>query len=184
MPDLPSQNLRDYVELVDLARHRRQSFQRQVSTSVYHTDDGVLVVAVLNDTFHDMRMAILVDPEKREIADIRAVMLRYPFSICPESTESYKRLIGLKLFEPGTMKRIHETIPRREGCTHLYHVLESCLRALFVGGRTGKPRDSVYDRMMDLPAEERRARVMEHPLLKGTCLSFSRPVADPSGAKD
>ena len=81
-----------------------------------------------------------------EIADIRAIMLRYPFNVCPEAPESYRRLIGLKLFEPGTMKKIHQLIPRSDGCTHLYHVLESCLRALFISGRGGKPSLQEYRR--------------------------------------
>jgi hypothetical protein len=68
-------------------------------------------------------------------------------------------------------------IPRSDGCTHLYHVLESCLRALFIGGRGGKPSDSVYERpaTSTLTLEQRRQRVMQIPILKGTCISFSKP---------
>lgn len=166
-----------YTQLLDLVRHHKQSFQRQVTTAVYHLDNRVLVVATLSDTFHDMRMAILVNSNTQEIADIRAVMLRYPFTVCPEAPEAYRRLIGLKIYEPGTMNKIHEIIPRRDGCTHLYHVLESCLRALFITGRGGKPSDSVYEtRNLDnVTLEERRQRVMQIPLLKGTCISFSKP---------
>ncbi|GEM_PF-1876597 len=170
-----------YAALIDLARHQRQSFQRQVTTSVYHLEGRrVLVRGLLQDTYHDMRMALLVDTAKAEIADIEAVMLRYPFTICPEALDSYRRLIGLKLFQPGTMRRIHELIPRRDGCTHLYHVLESCLRALFIGGRGGRPSDSVYETLQKAGPEERRLRAMENPFLKGTCLSFSRPPLSPA----
>lgn len=172
------QNLTRYTELVDMARHEKQSFARQISTSIYQVEKGILVTAILQDTWHDMRMAILVDPEKREIADIEAAMLRYPFHVCPEAPESYRRLKGLKLFEPGTLKRIHEIIPRREGCTHLYFVLEACLRALFIGGaRSGRKEDSVYERAEweKLTNEQRRQKNMENPMLGGSCISFSQP---------
>ena len=171
-------NTESYAELVKRARHTRQSFQRQVTTAVYHLDEGVLVTAILQDTYHDMRMAILVDPKKLEIADIQAVMLRYPFTICPEAPDAYHSLRGLKLFAPGTMKRIHQLVPRRDGCTHLYHVMESCLRALFIGGRGGKPSDSVYAQIQDMTPEQRRQRAMQNPFLKNTCLSFSKPPID------
>ncbi len=171
------QNLENYTSLVDLARHNKQVFARQISTAVHHLDEvRTLVVAILQDTYHDMRMAILVDTEKREIADIRAVMLRYPFTVCPEAPEAYRRLIGLKLFEPGTLKRIHALIPRSDGCTHLYAVLDACLRALFIGGRGGKKSDSVYEREWSkLTMEQRRAVNMRLPMLKGTCVSFTKP---------
>lgn len=172
-----SDQLAPYTELLDLVRHHKQSFQRQVTTAVYHIDHRMLAVATLQDTYHDMRMAVLVNSISQQIEDIRAVMLRYPFNVCPEAPESYRRLIGLRVYDPGTMKKIHEMIPRRDGCTHLYHVLESCLRALFIGGRGGKPSDSVYERPeLDVASlEKRRQRVMQVPMLKGTCISFSKP---------
>lgn len=172
-----------YTDLIALARHERQSFQRQVTTAVYHLPEGILATAILQDTYHDMRMAILVDPVKREIADIQAVMLRYPFNICPEAPKSYRQLIGLKLFEPGTMKRIHQIVPRREGCTHLYHVLESCIRALFIGGRSGRKDDNVYEQQREkLTPEQRRLRAMAQPALQGSCISFSTPPVKDSPA--
>ncbi|MBI1783999.1 DUF2889 domain-containing protein [Candidatus Sumerlaeota bacterium] len=180
MNNSSEETLSRYTDLVDLARHCKQSFARQISTAVHHVEKGILVVAILQDTYHDMRMAILVDPDKREIADIQAVMLRYPFYTCPEAPESYRRLIGLKLFEPGTLKRIHELIPRHDGCTHLYAVLENSLRALFIGGgRSGRKNESVYEQeeieWSKLTPEQRRVRNMMHPMLRGTCLSFSKP---------
>lgn len=168
-----------YSELLDLARHNKQVFQRQLSTSVFHTSKGILAAAVLTDTYHDMRMAILVDPDKREIADICAVMLRYPFTTCPEAPDVYRRLIGLKMFEAGTLKRIHELIPRREGCSHLYAVLDACLRALFIGGGRRGQKDSVYEqRWSELSFEQRRAINMMNPMLKGSCHSFSKPPSE------
>lgn len=173
-----AEHLDSYTALIDLVRHHRQSFQRQVTTSVYHLEDKVLVVATLQDTYHDMRMAILVDTGTQTIADIQPVMLRYPFMTCPETPEAYRRLIGLKLYEPGTMQRIHKLIPRRDGCTHLYHVLESCIRALFIGGRGGKKSDSVYEETdRKMTREERRLKGMKNPMLAGSCLSFSKPAS-------
>lgn len=176
-----TQDLTRYSELVDMARHEKQSFARQISTSVYQVKQGTLVTAILQDTWHDMRMAILVDPQKREIAAIEAAMLRYPFHVCPEAPEAYRRLVGLKLFESGTLKRIHELIPRRDGCTHLYFVLEACLRALFIGGaRSGRKEDSVYDRAEweKLSNEQRRRKNMENPMLRGSCISFAQAARD------
>src|SRR5262245_58202423 len=88
-----SEQLHPYTELLDLVRHHKQSFQRQVTTAVYHIDHRLLAVATLQDTYHDMRMAILVNSVSQEIEDIRAVILRFPFNVCPEAPESYRRLI-------------------------------------------------------------------------------------------
>lgn len=176
MESAETNSIGSYTDLIDLARHCRQSFQRQVTTAVYHIESGVLATAILQDTYHDMRMAILVDPKTHEIRDIRAVMLRYPFNVCPEAPAIYRGLIGLKLYQPGTMKRIHELIPRRDGCTHLYHILESCIRALFIGGRQEKTTDNVYEQQIaKLSPEMRRRHAMAQPMLKGTCISFSTP---------
>ncbi|MCA9413267.1 MAG: hypothetical protein KC944_18785, partial [Candidatus Omnitrophica bacterium] len=65
---------RSVAELKKLALNQRQTFHRTVATEVYLTDEGALVVAKLQDNYHDMEMAVLVDRESYVIKDIDAVM--------------------------------------------------------------------------------------------------------------
>ncbi|MCB9770534.1 MAG: DUF2889 domain-containing protein [Candidatus Omnitrophica bacterium] len=159
---------RSVAELKKLALNQRQTFHRTVATEVYLTDEGALVVAKLHDNYHDMEMAVLVDRESYVIKDIDAVMNRYPFETCVFSWMSYKRLIGLKLMGGGVLHKVHEMIPRTDGCTHLYTALEACLRALFIGAGY----EDLKSGAQKAARKEHQDMLRQHPLTKDTCVSF------------
>ncbi len=170
---------RSVAELKKLALNQRQTFHRTVATEVYLTEEGALVVAKLHDNYHDMEMAVLVDRDTYVVKDISAVMHRYPFDTCVFSWNSYKRLIGLKLMGGGVLHKIHNMIPRVDGCTHLYVALEACLRALFIG--------SGYEDLKSNANEEDHKRhqnmLRQHPLTKDTCVSFRNDEKFPEEAE-
>jgi hypothetical protein len=159
---------RTVEELRRLALFHKQTFHRTVSTEVYLTGEGALSVCKLLDNYHDMEMAMLVDRTTYEILDIAAIMHRHPFDSCVASFQSYKRLIGLRIMGGGVLHKVHQLIPREDGCTHLYTALEACLRALFIGAG--------YEEMGDLTQARTRNEEQEilrqHPLTKDTCVSF------------
>lgn len=159
---------RTVAELKKLALFEKQTFHRTVSTEVYLTSEGALVVAKLHDNYHDMEMAVLVDRETYVIKDISAVMNRYPFDTCVFSWNSYKRLIGLRLMGGGVLHRIHEMIPRVDGCSHLYTALEACLRALFIGAGYEDLKSSSRKEAQN----EHQDMLRQHPLTRDTCVSF------------
>jgi hypothetical protein len=159
---------RSVAELRNLALFQKQTFRRSVTSEVYRTEEGTLSLCRLLDNYHDMEMAVLVDRGTFEIIDIAAKMYRYPFESCVLSWDSYKRLVGLRIMGGGVLHKVHQLIPRVDGCSHLYAALEACLRALFIG--------SGYD---DIENEEKfktRAEIQDYlrqmPLTKNTCVSF------------
>jgi len=159
---------RSVADLKKLALFQRQTFHRVVSTEVYLTEEGALSICKLHDNYHDMETAMLVDRGTYEIKDIATVMNRYPFESCVYSWDSYKRLIGLKVMGGGVLHKVHELIPRVDGCSHLYTALEACLRALFIGAG--------YEEMQRNPSfqtrSERQDFLRQLPLTKDTCVSF------------
>jgi len=159
---------RNVAELRELALYQKQTFQRTVTTEVYLTDEGALSVCKLLDNYHDMEMAVLVDRKSYEIKDIAATMNRHPFEDCVSSFDSYKRLVGIRVMGGGVMHRIHQLIPRVDGCSHLYTALEACLRALFIGAGYEEIEDMAKTR----ERKERQIFLRKFPLTKDTCVSF------------
>jgi hypothetical protein len=159
---------RTVAELRSLALFHRQTFHRNVSSEVYLTDEGALAVCKLVDNYHDMELAMLVDRDTYAIKDIAATMNRYPFESCVLSFESYKRLIGLKVLGGGVLHKVHQLIPRVDGCSHLYTALEACLRALFIGAGY----EEVMDRGPKRPRPEQQEFLKQLPLTRDTCVSF------------
>jgi hypothetical protein len=159
---------RTVAELKKLALFQRQTFNRIVTTEVYTTEEGALSICKLHDNYHDMELAVLVDIETYVIKDVAVHMNRHPFESCVESYLSYKRLIGLKVMGGGVLHKIHELIPRVDGCTHLYTALEASLRALFIGSGYEELRDKTVIRTRI----ENQEYLKQLPLTRDTCVSF------------
>jgi hypothetical protein len=159
---------RTVAELKQLALFEKQSFHRIVTTEVYQTLEGALSICKLHDNYHDMELALLVDPKTYIIKDIDVVMNRHPFESCVQSFSSYKRLIGLRVMGGGVLHKIHQLIPRVDGCTHMYTALEASLRALFIGaGYEGlRGRTTLTSR------SDHQEQLRVHPLTRETCVSF------------
>ena len=159
---------RSVAQLRSLALFQRQSFHRNVSSEVYLTEEGALAVCKLVDNYHDMEMAMLVDRDSYEIKDIAATMNRYPFESCVLSFDSYKRLIGLRVLGGGVLHKVHQLIPRVDGCSHLYTALEACLRALFIGAGY----EEIMEKGRSRPQSEKQEYLRHLPLTRDTCVSF------------
>lgn len=159
---------RSVAELRSLALFHRKTFHRNVSTEVYLTEEGALAVCKLVDNYHDMELAMLVDPVSYEVKDIAATMHRYPFETCVLSFESYKRLIGLKIMGGGVLHKVHQLIPRVDGCSHLYTALEACLRGLFIGAGY----EEVLEKGRTRSRSEQQVYLKQLPLTRDTCVSF------------
>jgi hypothetical protein len=159
---------RTVAELRELALYQKQTFHRTVSTEVFVAGEDALSICRLYDTYHDMELAVLVDKETYVIKDIDVVMHRHPFASCPFAYPSYKRLVGLRVMGGGVLHKIHELIPRMDGCTHLYTALEASLRALFIGAGY----EDLKDRTPPEAREGRQDFLRQLPLTKDTCVSF------------
>jgi hypothetical protein len=159
---------RNIDDLKKLALFKRQTFHRTVATEVYQTDEGALSLAKLHDNYHDMELALLVDPKTRKVVDVAARMNRYPFETCVHALDTYRRLVGLDLTMGGILHRVHQLIPRADGCTHLYTMLEACLRALFIGAGY----EELKGRTTSDSRSDSQERLREHPMTRDTCVSF------------
>ncbi len=159
---------RSVAELKSLSLFEQQTFHRTVSTEVYLTQEGALSICKLHDNYHDMELAVLVDQETYVIKDIAVTMNRHPFETCPESHESYKRLIGLRVMGGGVLHMIHQLIPRVDGCTHLYTALEASLRALFIGAGY----EEIRGRANLVTRAEHQEILRQMIYTRDTCVSF------------
>jgi len=161
----------DFRELTALAKHQTQTFGRIVKCETYALSDGVLAISRMHDDFHDISLAMLFD-RSYTVVDLAVNMERIPFPQCEVIPPiSVKKIVGLALYEKGVMRKVKERIPRREGCTHIYEIIESTLRAVFVGSYN--VIGAKFEGALDLDLEEERQYWMSTPILKDTCYSFS-----------
>ncbi|RMG60482.1 MAG: DUF2889 domain-containing protein [Deltaproteobacteria bacterium] len=162
----------DFQELTSLAKHRKQTFGRIVKCEMYRVDGGFLAITRMHDDFHDIALALLLD-ESYEVKDAAVSMERIPFPQCEEKPpETVKRLVGLRVYERGVLKKVRQLIPRVEGCTHLFEMIESTFRAVFSGSYN--VIGASFEGALDLTLEEERQLWMSTPILADTCYSFSR----------
>ena len=75
----------------------------------------------VGEPLHEMLLRVTVD-ESFVIRDIIAVTDNSPFEMCPDITESYKSVIGIRM-GPGWRKAIRTKVGGVHGCTHLTELL-------------------------------------------------------------
>ena len=163
----------DYEAITSLAKHHKQVFGRLVSCEMYMLEDGKkLALSRMHDDYHDMNLAILLDDSFR-IVEIGGMMGRIPYPCCEKKPmEMLGSLKGVGVLERGGLKKVKERIPRNLGCTHVYEMIESTFRAIFVGSY------SIYNQkwegVLDLDLEENRQLGLQSPALTDTCYAFNR----------
>jgi hypothetical protein len=168
----------NYEEITAQAKHHKQVFARLVSCEMYMLEDGKkLALSRMHDDYHDMNLAILLDDAFR-IVEIGGKMERIPYPCCEKKPmEMLASLKGVGVLERGGLKKVKERIPRNMGCTHVYEMIESTFRAIFVGSY------SIYNQkwegVLDLDLEENRQLGLKSPALTDTCYAFNRESADP-----
>lgn len=106
------------------------------------------------EALHDMWLRLTLDREFY-IRDIAASTDRAPFKVCPEITENYKRLIGLRI-KPGWNRQLKALIGNIEGCTHLTELLGPLATTAFQtlyphrrGEKKPKPGDTERPRILN-----------------------------------
>ena len=167
----------DYEAITSLAKHHKQVFGRLVSCEMYMLEDGKkLALSRMHDDYHDMNLAILLDDSFR-IVEIGGMMGRIPYPCCEKKPmEMLGSLKGVGVLERGGLKKVKERIPRNLGCTHVYEMIESTFRAIFVGSY------SIYNQkwegVLDLDLEENRQLGLQSPALTDTCYAFNRESKD------
>jgi hypothetical protein len=168
---------RDYEAIKGLAKHHKQVFGRIVKCEMYKLDEGkILALTRMHDDYHDLNLALLLDDAYR-IVEIAGKMDRIPYPCCEEKPlEMLSGLAGISVLERGGLKKVKERIPRNVGCTHVYEMLESTFRAIFVGSYSIV--DQQWNGVLSLDLEENRQMGLRSPILADTCYAFNRASAD------
>ncbi|MBI5418513.1 MAG: DUF2889 domain-containing protein [Deltaproteobacteria bacterium] len=167
----------DYEAIKGLAKHHKQVFGRIVKCEMYKLEEGkMLAISRMHDDYHDMNLAILLD-DKYRIEEIGGKMDRIPYPCCEKKPlEMLGALKGIGVLERGGLKKVKDVIPRNMGCTHVYEMIESTFRAIFVGSY------SIYGQkwegVLALELEENRQLGLQSPVLANTCYAFNLESVD------
>lgn len=167
----------DYEGIKNLAKHHKQVFGRIVKCEMYKLEgEKILALTRMHDDYHDMNLAILLDGSYR-IEKIAGKMDRIPYPCCEEKPLAMlSELVGIAVLERGGLKKVKERIPRNAGCTHVYEMIESTFRSVFVGSYGIV--DQNWNGVLSLDLEEHRQLSMRSPILADTCHAFHRASAD------
>jgi hypothetical protein len=167
----------DYEAIKNLAKHHKQVFGRIVKCEMYKLEgEKILALARMHDDYHDMNLALLLDSSYR-IEKIAGKMDRIPYPCCEEKPLAMlSELVGIAVLERGGLKKVKERIPREAGCSHVYEMIESTFRAIFVGSYS--IIDQNWNGVLSLDLEEHRQLGIRSPILADTCYAFHRGSVD------
>ena len=167
----------DYEAIKNLAKHHKQVFGRIVKCEMYKLEgEKILALTRMHDDYHDMNLALLLDSSYR-IEKIAGKMDRIPYPCCEEKPLAMlSELVGIAVLERGGLKKVKERIPREAGCSHVYEMIESTFRAIFVGSYS--IIDQNWNGVLSLDLEEHRQLGIRSPILADTCYAFHRESAD------
>ena len=167
----------DYEEIRGLAKHHKQVFGRIVKCEMYKLEERkILALTRMHDDFHDMNLAILLD-DTYHVEEIAGKMDRIPYPCCEKKPlELLTALKGVGILERGGLKKVKERIPRNMGCTHVYEMLESSFRAIFVGSY--RITDAKWEGILDLDMDEHRQLGVKSALLRDSCYAFNSVSLD------
>jgi hypothetical protein len=167
----------DYEAITGLAKHHKQVFGRIVNCEMYKLEgEKILALTRMHDDYHDMNLALLLDGSYR-IEKIAGKMDRIPYPCCEEKPLAMlSELVGIAVLERGGLKKVKERIPREAGCSHVYEMIESTFRAIFVGSYS--IIDQNWNGVLSLELEEHRQLGVRSPILADTCYAFHRESAD------
>ena len=167
----------EYEAITGLAKHHKQVFGRIVKCEMYKLEDGkVLALTRMHDDYHDMNLAILLDDAYR-IEEIAGKMDRIPYPCCEEKPLSMlPELKGISVLARGGLRQVKQRVPRNAGCTHVYEMIESTFRAIFVGSYSIVGQK--WEGVLTLDLEENRQMGLASPILADTCYAFNLASAD------
>jgi len=163
----------NFEKLTDRAKNAENVFNRDISCKVYRAENGVLSISRLVDQFHDITLAMLIDPTGFTVTEAFVKMERVPYEVCRKTADGIKNIKGLFILHPAVNREMRRKIKRKDGCTHLFELLEFTLQTLFTGGpRAGLNGEDLVKVDKELQPEEHRLLQMTNPRLKNTCLAF------------
>jgi len=163
----------DFENLINGAMDARETFGRDLRCKIYRADGGVLAISRLVDRFHDIELTVFVDRSNFKITQARVKMEKVPYEICKETMSGVENLCDLFIFHPAINREVRRRIKRKDGCTHLFELIEFTFQSLFSGGPlAGLGNDETVDSKSDLPAEEHRRLQAGNPRLHNTCRAF------------
>ena len=167
----------DFEAIRGMAKHHKQVFGRNVTCEMYRLGEGkILALTRMHDDYHDMNLAILLDDAYR-IEAVAGKMDRIPYPCCEKKPlEMLGELKGIAVLERGGLKTVKARVPRNSGCTHVYEMLESTFRAIFVGSYSIIDQD--WKGLLSLDLEENRQIALQSPVLADTCYAFNRASVD------
>jgi hypothetical protein len=113
---------------------------------------------------HDMWMRLTID-EKMTIQAIEAVTDSAPYSVCPDITPNFQRLVGVTI-GAGWRRVIKERLGGVQGCTHLVELLAPIATVAYqtiIGHKMKQQRES------NLPKPASTGR----PAVLNTCHAYS-----------
>ena len=161
------------LKLTEQLENYKKVFGRNITCEVYRADGGILSISRLVDHFHDITLSMLIDPSKLVITEVSAKMDKVPYKICHETALDMKKLQGIFILHPAVSREVRRVIKRKEGCTHLFELIEFTFQTLFTGGpRAGLNGEQIMKIDKDLHPEEHRRLQMKNPRLVNTCRAF------------
>lgn len=105
--------------------------RRVIEFEAYEEDGALAVTGRLRDErpwageredqvehLHDMRLEVTVRTDDLVVTEARAVMDRFPHAECPDITEKFGELVGLRVGR-GYTRAVQERFSGALGCTHL-----------------------------------------------------------------
>lgn len=140
-------------------------FAREMKISVIEEGELMQINSYLNDTHHEIKIQLLVQPVTMKIKEISAEMVRVPYEVCPKALKGIEQLKGLPI-QAGINRRVIELIGGQSGCVHVVDLL----RESFVGAVQGNMRL----RVKGLTGEAITQKLSE--TLAGTCVGYTRKL--------
>ncbi len=160
-------------KLLELAGESREVISRNMTCKVHSVHEGALAISRMADEFHEMTLAILVDRHSFEITRAHAQIKRAPYRICATTESTIEKLVGLSIYHRAVRREARRRTGRKEGCTHLFELVEFTLASLFSGAPlAGLENSDTPHKIAEMDPEEHRRLHIENPWLRNTCRAF------------
>lgn len=103
-----------------------EEFRRDFTYKALLRDDGLLLSAVMQDRFHDLRLEVIVDIDTMTITAATAQFNKSPSGECPVVTAAIDRLAGTVIGR-GMNRRLLELFGGADGCGNIRTILSGLL---------------------------------------------------------
>lgn len=116
---------------------------------------------------HDMWLRLTVD-DRLVIHAVEAVTDASPYTICPNITPNFQRLVGLRIY-PGFQREVRDRLGGIEGCTHLVDLLGPVATTAYQTVFPYRARQQEQAASGQRPPDKRQRK----PRLIDTCHAFA-----------